>query len=146
MEMVKDYLELQKLRYGKMLEYSLEMDKRLRGKQVLKMILQPFVENSVNHGIRAKGTGGTVRVIGQLDEAYMKFLIEDDGVGIPDEIISRLQSENLDRNEKSFGMRGTIERMKIFYDTDIRYEIRSKVGSGTVIEIMVPVTEMKEEG
>ena len=146
MEMVKDYLELQKLRYGRMLEYSLEMDERLRGKHVLKMILQPFVENSVNHGIRAKGTGGTVRVSGQLMESYMKFLIEDDGVGIPDEIISRLQSENLDRNEKSFGMRGTIERMKIFYDADIRYEIRSKVGSGTVIEIMVPVTEMKEEG
>lgn len=139
MEMVKDYLELQKLRYGTMLEYELEMDENLRGKQVLKMILQPFVENSVNHGIRAKGTGGTVRVSGKLIGSHMLFQIEDDGIGISDEIIEKLQCENLERNEKSFGMRGTIERMKIFYDSDIQYEIRSRIGVGTTIVLMVPV-------
>ena len=148
MEMVKDYLELQKLRYGSMLDYSLEQDEQLKGKYVLKMILQPFVENSVNHGIRVRENGGSVRVTAALNGAYIHFLVTDDGVGIPEEIIDKLKSENLSKNDKSFGMRSTLERMKIFYDTDVRYEIKSELGKGTSIEIVVPAfhadrTEMK---
>lgn len=144
MEMVKDYLELQKLRYGEMLEYELILDEKLHGAYVLKMILQPFVENSVNHGIREKEDGGKVWVKGSLRNDYMQFMIIDDGVGIADEIIKNLHNEKIDRNQKSFGMRGTIERMKIFYNDDIEYAIESEIGKGTQVTIKVPV--LKQDG
>jgi two-component system sensor histidine kinase YesM len=127
-----------------MLDYSLDLDDRLKGKFILKMILQPFVENSVNHGIREKENGGTVRVSGELSGDYIRFVVQDDGVGISEEILEKLRQENLGRNEKSFGIRGTIERIRIFYNADIKYEIMSNVGAGTVIEIRVPVNYMEE--
>lgn len=140
-EMVRDYLELQKLRYGNGLNYVLDVETEMQKKYVLKMILQPFVENSVNHGIRSKGTSGSVWIKGKEKDHYFYFQVIDDGAGIREEIMEKLKSEVLDKNEKSFGVRGTIERMKIFYDSDIRYEIKSRIGKGTVIELRIPVIE-----
>ena len=65
--------------------------------------------------------------------------MEDDGVGMSAEKMEELQRENLDSNEKSFGLRGTIERIKIFYGQDIDYDIQSTEGKGTVITLRIPV-------
>ena len=79
-EMVKDYLELQKLRYGDSLHYVLNVAPEIQGTFILKMVLQPLVENSVNHGIRPKETPGVVYVEGIEEDGYLKFTVEDDGV------------------------------------------------------------------
>ena len=141
-EMVKDYLELQKLRYGDSLHYVLNVDPEIQGTFILKMVLQPLVENSVNHGIRPKETPGVVYVEGTAEDGYLKFTIEDDGVGMDEDKIKELNRENISSNEKSFGLRGTIERMRIFYESDIDYTIQSTKGKGTTIVLRVPV--MKE--
>lgn len=145
MQMVKDYLELQKIRHGDSLRYVLKIDQTIWGRSILKMILQPLVENSVNHGIRQKGTYGCVCVTGYEKNGYLFFCVEDDGVGMSKEKVAELTGESLDINEKSFGLRGTIERMKIFYDTDIEYEIKSAERKGTAIFIKIPVYFEGEE-
>lgn len=137
-EMVKDYLELQKLRYGKELSYELKIEERINSFGVLKMILQPFVENSVNHGIRMKGTSGKVTVYGKLLKSSLYFCVQDDGVGMNHETLQNLCKNFIEKNEASFGVRGTIERMKAFYETDITYEIRSNE-KGTVIWFLLPI-------
>lgn len=139
MQMVKDYLNLQKIRYGESLRYVIEIDKAIWERRILKMILQPFVENSVNHGIRQKGTYGCVYVTGYEENGYLVFSVEDDGVGMSKEKVAELMGDSLDTNEKSFGFRGTIERMKIFYDTNIEYEIKSSEKQGTMICLRVPI-------
>ena len=111
-EMVKDYLELQKLRYGDSLHYVLNVAPEIQGTFILKMVLQPLVENSVNHGIRPKETPGVVYVEGIEEDGYLKFTVEDDGVGMDEDKIRELNRENISTNEKSFGLRGTIERMR----------------------------------
>lgn len=145
-EMVKDYLELQKLRYGDSLHYVLNVDPEIQGTFILKMVLQPLVENSVNHGIRPKETPGVVYVEGTAEDGYLKFTIEDDGVGMDEDKIKELNRENISSNEKSFGLRGTIERMRIFYESDIDYTIQSTKGKGTTIVLRVPVCYEGDEG
>ena len=138
-EMVRDYLELLKIRYGDELHYVLDVDENICDDYILKMILQPLVENAVNHGIRPKTTRGMVCVEGKEEDGYLCFSVADDGVGMSSEKMAELQRENLDSNEKSFGLRGTIERIKIFYEQDIGYDIQSTEGRGTVITLRVPV-------
>ena len=102
------------------------------------MILQPFVENSINHGIREKGTEGTVKISGCEKNGYLQFCIEDNGIGIEKEMLKRLRNEELEKNNKSFGVRGTIKRMQIYYNFDVNYEIESERGTGTkvILEIL----------
>lgn len=143
--MVRDYLELQKIRYGDSLRYQLEVEEGMQGRQMLKMLLQPLVENAVNHGIRPKGTAGTVYVTGHEENGYLAFAVEDDGVGMSEEELENLQQGKLGKNEKSFGLRGTIERMRIFYEEDIEYRIRSAPGKGTTITIKIPMCSEANE-
>lgn len=145
-EMVKDYLELQKLRYGDSLHYVLNVAPEIQGTFILKMVLQPLVENSVNHGIRPKETPGVVYVEGIEEDGYLKFTVEDDGVGMDENKIRELNRENISTNEKSFGLRGTIERMRIFYESDIDYTIKSTKGRGTTIVLRIPVCYEGDEG
>lgn len=145
-EMVKDYLELQKLRYGDSLHYVLNVAPEIQGTFILKMVLQPLVENSVNHGIRPKETPGVVYVEGIEEDGYLKFTVEDDGVGMDEDKIRELNRENISTNEKSFGLRGTIERIRIFYESDIDYTIKSTKGRGTTIVLRIPVCYEGDEG
>ena len=87
-----------------------------------------------------------VYVEGTAEDGYLKFTIEDDGVGMDEDKIKELNRENISSNEKSFGLRGTIERMRIFYESDIDYTIQSTKGKGTTIVLRVPVCYEGDEG
>lgn len=137
--MVKDYLELQKLRYGDSLRYVINSDPELENTYILKMTVQPLVENSVNHGIRPKVTSGLVYIECIQEEGFIKMSVVDDGVGMNEKQLAEIQQEVLDTNAKSFGLRGTMERMKIFYEKDIEYEIKSHINKGTSVIFRVPI-------
>ena len=138
-EIIKDYLDLQKLRYGNEISYEIWVDEEINDFKVLKMILQPFVENSIIHGIRPKGQAGTVIVKGEHKGDFLYFSISDDGVGMDQDTIAQLLG-GIRENRKSFGVRGTIERMCIFYEMNIPYGINSS-SSGTEIWFRLPVIE-----
>ena len=138
-EMIKDYLDLQKLRYGNEISYEIWVDEEISNFKVLKMILQPFVENSIIHGIHPKGQAGIVIVKGERKGNFLYFSISDDGVGMNQDTIAQLLG-GIRENRKSFGVRGTIERMCIFYEMDIPYGINSN-SSGTEIWFRLPVIE-----
>lgn len=136
---IRDYLDLQKLRYGNELSYEIRVNDEINEYKVLKMILQPFVENSIIHGIRPKGQAGTVVVKGERRGDFLYFSISDDGVGMDQDTTAQLQG-GIRENRKSFGIRGTIERMCIFYERDISYGINSS-GSGTEVWFRLPIIE-----
>ena len=103
------------------------------------MILQPFVENSIIHGIRPKGQAGTVIVKGDRRGDFLYFSISDNGIGMDPDRVDQLQ-RGIRENRKSFGIRGTIERMCIFYEMDIPYGIRSN-RNGTEVWFRLPIIE-----
>ncbi len=142
---IQNYLLLQKLRYGEMIsdEYNIAPDtNQIR---ILKNILQPLVENSIYHGIRPSGEPGYIKTSAHINEGYLILSVEDNGVGMDEQEINSISDENLAGNQASFGLRGTIQRLKIHYGTDEIYMVESSKYSGTKITLKIPLEEGKND-
>lgn len=135
-EIVKDYLKLQKLRYGDLFEDVYEIPQELEQFYVPKLILQPLVENSIYHGIRPKGEKCLIRIAARRTEEFVSLLVYDGGVGMEAEEISQLLHG---KDSRSFGFQGTIERIRYFYQREDVCAIRSEKGRYCEIELKLPV-------
>ncbi len=147
---VKDYLALQKLRYGDIIEDNYEIDESAQDFIVPKLILQPLVENSIYHGIRLKGEKGLISIKAYVEERQqdddlvkeLHIFVTDTGVGMDQETIKRILSiDEKDRPkeaDESFGLWGTIERIRMYTGMDDCVKIESETGEYTRIEIVIP--------
>jgi two-component system sensor histidine kinase YesM len=138
-EIVKNYFLLQKLRYGDIFTDTYEVDEKVLHLKILKLVLQPIAENALYHGIKPKGEKGTIKLTVALIGNLMKISIEDDGVGMIEEELDKVVSDKIDNNNLSFGLRGTIERLRIFYGISEVYEIESRKRYGTKVTITIPI-------
>lgn len=141
-EIVKNYLVLQKLRYGDIFTDIYEIDGGVHRYKILKLVLQPLVENALYHGIKPKGGHGTIKVIAKLNGGAITLAVEDDGMGMSEEAIRDIAAHNgLNKKSSSFGLRGTIERLRIFYGISDVYRIESEERFGTRVIITIPAEE-----
>ena len=137
---VKDYISLQKLRYGDIIEEEFDIDPDTENVVVPKLILQPLVENSIYHGIRLKGEKGLIKISSRLEDGILHLTVRDTGVGMSEEQVEGFFSSNETDTEKvsdSFGLRGTIERIKIYCGSEDIVKIRSELGEYTEIEFLI---------
>jgi two-component system sensor histidine kinase YesM len=141
---VKDYLALQRLRYGEILEDEYDIAPDTEDMIVPKLILQPLVENSIYHGIRIKGEKGVISIKSFRSGDDLHVIVRDTGVGMSSEQIEKILSlKKEDRPAEadvSFGLWGTIERIRIYTDNKDAVSIRSEIGEFTEIEIVIPRT------
>lgn len=153
---IKDYLSIQKLRYGDIIidEYDIADD--VKDWQIPKLLLQPLVENSIYHGIRLKGEAGVIKITGYSEDGELHLIVYDSGLGMEQEVIERLLSTDAsddgvnkdisgpDAAKKllsGFGLRGTIERVRYFCGRDDVVKIRSELGEYAEIEFIIPARE-----
>ncbi len=140
-QIVKDYLSLQKLRYGDIIEDTYDIAPDTEKFIIPKLILQPLVENSIYHGIRLKGEKGIIKISSYLKDDVLHLKVKDTGVGMSQEIIDAVLTSkstgNADNAEDSFGLWGTIERIRIFCNDDDVVRISSEPGEYTTIEFMI---------
>lgn len=140
-DMVRNYLNIQKVRYQDMFEAEYDVDESCLKYPILKLVLQPLVENSLYHGIRQKGTPGRISVAARNSGDNVRITVEDDGVGMPLEQIEMILNEKINMQSKSFGLRGTLERLRIFYGDENCFKIESGVGKGTKVTLIIPKGE-----
>jgi two-component system sensor histidine kinase YesM len=135
-DITRDYLLLQRLRYGDIFTAKFDIDDEVLKYKTLKLILQPLVENSIYHGIRPKGEPGEilVRVKGNGDRIILS--VEDNGIGISDDVLKAIQ--NGDIQCSGFGLCETLERIRIYYENDSSYTIKSTKNERTIISISIP--------
>lgn len=138
-DIVKNYFLLQKLRYGDIFTDTYEVDERVLKLKVLKLILQPIAENALYHGIKPKGEKGNIKLKAELVGNLVRISIEDNGVGMTEEELDKVIGDKIDKNNLSFGLRGTIERLRIFYGISDVYEIESHKRYGTKVTITIPI-------
>lgn len=136
LELVRNYLSIQEIRYPNKFETTYDIDDQILDRPILKLILQPFVENALYHGIKPNEGIGHIMIRGQVVEDMICFTIEDDGVGSDD---IRAFSSNHKDKKRSFGVRGTIERLRIFAGFDDVINIDSQRGHGTRIQLRIPL-------
>ncbi|WZL80911.1 histidine kinase [Vallitaleaceae bacterium 9-2] len=132
---VKDYLTLQRLRYGDIFDDVYEVDAALENIRVPKLILQPLVENSLYHGVRLKGEKCIIKIQVFEENKNIHLVIFDSGVGMSTQRIAQIME---DSNQKSFGFKGTMERIQYFYNQKDVVEITSRVGEFTKVDIIIP--------
>ncbi len=138
-EVVKNYMAIQQVRYGDIFTAHYDMDETAGGTPILKLILQPLAENALYHGIKPKGEPGNIWVSVRRDEEQVVLSVRDDGVGMRPEFIRDVMSPDLPAGRRSgFGLRGTLERLRIFYGIAEPMTIESEWGEGTTITIRVP--------
>ena len=138
-EIVRNYLKLQDLRYKDVFESECTVDDDVADVMVPKLILQPLVENALYHGVRLKGEKGVIKVRAYKHENELYISVYDSGVGMNEQQIKELMHEESD----SFGLRKTIERIQTYYGVSGVYEIKSKVGY--YCEIILKIPNRKEE-
>lgn len=135
---VKDYLTLQKNRYEDVFDDEYDIEEGLSNIIVPRLILQPFVENAIYHGVRLKGEKGIIKISAFRRDNMLHIKIYDTGVGMEeDKVQLLLEGTNL----RSFGFKGTIERIRYYYDTENVFEIHSCEGEYFEVELMLPLKE-----
>ncbi len=150
LRITQDYLALQKLRYGDIFEDEYILDDSTLDYMIPKLILQPLVENCIYHGVRLKGEKCVIRITTSMEEDGLHIIVYDSGVGMnTEQIVNVLEvREDEDGNTLSgFGLRGTINRIRYYYDCDNIVRIHSEPGEYTEIDIYIPkMRETKAEG
>lgn len=154
LDLVSYYLSLQKYRLGKKIDYHIDFDEDVLDRQIPKLILQPLVENSIVHGMAKDSSLNLVislSVALSEDGKSLHFMIQDNGCGIPPEILRYLPSEVIpaaaeqgQRPNKSnrFAVKNIYDRLTLVYGSDFTFRIHSE--QGTSIEIILPVKEIDE--
>ena len=135
------YLNIQKVRYEELLQYSITGDNSLLDMYVPKLIIQPIVENAIYHGIRGKKARGHIDINYRLENEFLIIDIIDDGIGFDVEK-KDAKSSNEQRNiSGGIGMNNVLSRIKILCGEKYGFEIDSKVGKGTKISLKLPLRE-----
>jgi two-component system sensor histidine kinase YesM len=137
---VKDYLALQKLRYGDIINDEYDIAPETENCIVPKLILQPLVENSIYHGIRLKGESGTILISSKMVDGRLNIVVRDTGVGMDREQIEKIisaEKENEITESDSFGLWGTIERVRIYTGRRDVVKIESEVGEYTEVTFII---------
>jgi len=137
---VESYLEIQQMRYEDILSYKLDFEEDVLGFSILKLTLQPLVENALYHGIKEKRGMGTITITGKRAGDDLLFIIEDDGVGMDDARLDALRKSIKVKNDlkDSFGLYNVEQRILLTYGEPYGLSFSSKVGEGTTVKILIP--------
>lgn len=142
-ELLERYLHIQKMRFGKRLEYEISLDERIMEEEIPKLILQPFVENAIVHGFEKIDGKYNLFIIGTKEEKRMIFQIKDTGVGMSKEQLDAIWDKADNRKYASqrigrYAIKNVKERLELIYHKDYELHIESRVGQGTTVTLAVP--------
>lgn len=144
LEHVTSYLEIQKIRYGKKLNYSMDVDGGILQRMTIKLILQPFVENAIYHGIKENTRPGHIRITGSRygDGEGVLLQIEDDGIGMEAprlEAINRRLQEGTGDENSGYGIYNVNERIRLYFGKDYGVTMQSDPEEKTTVQIRIPL-------
>lgn len=138
LEMLGEYLKLQKFAYGNENEYRINIEEGLGKYLILKHLLQPVVENAVLHGLSGYKTGGIIDISVKNCETDIVFVITDNGIGMEQEKVEKILRGITDQQYGGYGMSNLQKRMKVFYGEKYGIDIESIINQGTSVKITIP--------
>ncbi|MBS6706573.1 MAG: sensor histidine kinase [Lachnospiraceae bacterium] len=138
MELLKNYMKIQKLRFGSSIQVEYDIKKELLTLKTIKLLLQPLVENSIHHGRKSDEEVLMIRVRVQLDGEHVCFSVEDNGVGIEQDKLEKLRSQ-LEKFEEGYGLKNVHNRVRLTYGEEYGVKIESVFGKGTRVLVYIPI-------
>jgi two-component system sensor histidine kinase YesM len=151
-EHVRSYLTIQKMRYHDILDYKIEADEEILDGSILKLTLQPLVENALYHGIKNKRDGGTITVRARrANDNQVALEVQDDGVGLTPYKLAQIQaaiedeSEEISLKESGFGLENVNKRIKLFYGKQYGLSVQSQFQEGTRVTVSIPLQDNPDQ-
>ena len=139
---IRSYLEIQKFRYEDILDYEIRIPDSMKGFYLMKLMLQPIVENALYHGIKNKRGKGMIRVTGREEGEDLVFVVEDDGIGMMPEELERMRGlisgEVTEEEPHGFGIANVASRIRLHYGEDYGITAESTYGSGSKVSVRIP--------
>lgn len=143
LDFVRDYVTIEKLKYVEMFDLEVDIGEEILNEaRIVKLTLQPLVENAIFSGIEPGGKNGTIRIHAYEKDKCLCIDVRDDGIGIPEEKIPELlnHSEKLKGDQmSSIGMPNVDRRLKLIYGEEYGLSVESRVGEYTQITVRIPL-------
>jgi len=153
LEHVRSYLTIQQMRYSDILTYEIEVPHELLNTRILKMSLQPLVENALYHGIKNKRGVGLLSISGTLlENNVILLLVKDNGIGITEERLKEVRAslqqnvpesgDTISQEQRGgFGIRNVYQRLSLYYKEPFGMQIDSEYRKGTTVSLRIPFME-----
>ncbi|MDL2205836.1 sensor histidine kinase [Eubacteriales bacterium OttesenSCG-928-N13] len=145
-EHLEGYLTILRVRYRDILKYEIELDESLLQSQILKLLIQPLVENALYHGIKNRRGGGLLRVRIWREDDFMHVAVSDNGAAMSAERLEQVRASLRDSEpltaESGYGLISVDRRIKLYYNQPDGLKIESGAEQGTIVGFVVPVKEM----
>lgn len=144
-ERTRSYLTIQKMRYRDIMDFDIHVDERVQKNTVLKLVLQPLVENALYHGLKSQRQRGTITVRAEQKDGQVLLQVQDDGIGIAPNVLQRLNAELNDDSaetnpESGYGLANVNKRIKLYYGKQYGLSLNSAPQIGTCVSIVIPLT------
>lgn len=140
-EWLREYVELQKIRYDHAFDTLIEYDPMAAECYIPKLLIQPLVENSIQHAIDMDNQDGIISVIVRRVDDAILINVEDNGCGMTQEHIQQIMTNPKGKDRPHIGIKNIHDRIRLYYGEPWGVEIESIVGVGTRIELRVPAME-----
>ncbi|MBE1444960.1 sensor histidine kinase [Paenibacillus sp. OAS669] len=133
------YLQIQKVRWGERLSYTIHVDEEVKSLLIPRMTLQPFIENAIIHGFHGRRSGH-IAIYGLLRDQHVEFRIEDNGAGLRDDWNTRKK-----RKTGGYGIRNVKDRIDAFWGAPYGVKLENREQEGTRVTIILPITMNRQE-
>lgn len=140
---IKDYLEIQRIRYGNNIYFSLDYNSDLQNTLVPSLLLQTFIENTIKHGFSFQDLFTillSIKKVKTENSDYIQICIEDNGPGFSEEILSKLNQKQslITEDGHHIGITNTIERLNLLYPNDYTITFENNEEGGAKILLLIP--------
>ena len=138
-EYARGYLTIQKMRYKDKLEFQIEVDSYILYIPLIKLVLQPIIENAIYHGLKYKESKGLLIVKGFMKDGNAVLQVIDDGVGMDEETLAHIYDKHkVNYHSNGVGVYNVQKRLKLYYGEDYGITYTSELGKGTTATITIP--------
>lgn len=138
-EYVRSYLTIQKMRYKDKLEFEIDVDPYITHVPIIRLVLQPIVENAIYHGLKYKDSRGLLTVHGYVKGENVVIDIIDDGVGMDAETLKHIYDKHkVNYRSNGVGVYNVQQRLVLYYGKDYGIIYHSEKGKGTTASVVIP--------
>jgi len=152
----ESYLTIQKIRYRDILDYSIEYEREMEQKIMLKLLLQPLVENALYHGIKNKRGKGMIKIKGWKEDGFLCFSVADNGIGMTEVQVASIKDQLTnpfytgthsseggvpsvsEKENRIYGLYNVAKRLELYYNKTNLLDIKSVYREGTNVTLYVP--------
>ncbi len=143
LEQVKAYIDIQQTKYDERMQVHYDIDMDIFSYETLKLVLQPFVENTLEHAWC--GDSINIRIVGKIENGSIVFLVIDDGIGFHPDKIKQIFDSSDKVVQVGYGIRNVDQRIKLHYGREYGVTIVSQRGFGTTVRITFPAIRANRE-